>query len=87
MFADAEVDIIGAAGQHSERLREALDLAIVALASEQVGGADEREIGQRAALEGGPDSFHGLRSGAQDSSWNTCSHGWAVMKARSSARR
>jgi alkylation response protein AidB-like acyl-CoA dehydrogenase len=40
VFADAEVDIIGAAGQHSERLREALDLAIVALASEQVGGAE-----------------------------------------------
>lgn len=40
LFADAEVEIIGCAGEHSERLREALDLAIVALAAEQVGGAD-----------------------------------------------
>lgn len=39
-FADAGVEIIGHAGEHAERLREALDLAIVALAAEQVGGAD-----------------------------------------------
>jgi alkylation response protein AidB-like acyl-CoA dehydrogenase len=39
-FSGAEVEIIGRAGEHSARLREALDLAIVALAAEQVGGAD-----------------------------------------------